>query len=144
MISQLDPMIKACKGAYYEEKRETIGLIREMEELSQSKGGDKTESISKDIVTMMSWKGNVASSFFECTVCNKLITTETFTKVLESTDIKMCYECFIQQNRPEDLLKDDLKTCLKKIIWQRLRNFRHLRSLRTERYLVTLTSSGTL
>ena len=39
MIAQLDPMINACKSGYYEEKQETIGLIREKEEQRDSKGG---------------------------------------------------------------------------------------------------------
>ena len=89
MISQLDPMINACKSGYYEEKRETIGLIREKEELSQSKG-DVGDSVMKDVLMIMRQE-SVNSSFFECSICNKLITIENFTKILDRGDSKICY-----------------------------------------------------
>lgn len=59
MISQLDPMINASRGTYYEEKEETVELEKEM-------GQPRRKGDQKKIVL----------DIFECGQCRRLIQNE--------------------------------------------------------------------
>jgi hypothetical protein len=140
MISQLDPMIAACKTGYYKEKVDKIPIIRERDMIKESnKDGDgnaikEPENSKKESA--------IKTAFFECSSCNLLITNQNLNKFLDNPDEKVCYNCVIKKYNCEDFLKKELREALIKVSRLRIRSYRTLRSLREPKFVATLNSIG--
>jgi hypothetical protein len=68
MMSQLDPMITACKHPYYQEKEAPFNLALTVEAQEESKRSEKSAK---------------QQTFFECHIYHKLITNERTERLLQ-------------------------------------------------------------
>jgi hypothetical protein len=61
---------------------------------------------------------------------------------LQQPEINICYPCIINGFDSEDPLREDIKRILVKLRDKRVRNYISLKSLKKEKYLISLNSSG--
>jgi hypothetical protein len=124
MVSQLDPMIAACKQPYYQEKEAPFNLVL---------AGEKKMDVS--ISTKQ-------TRFFECVSCGKLITNEQTDKLLRLDKQKICYRCIFKDGQEDEFLKEELREAFKQAKDYRIKNYGELQDLNRDKYLVTLSASG--
>jgi hypothetical protein len=108
MISQLDPMITACKQPYYEEKITPVHKFKHSKSHKEQIPIEKNIMIESRLSEILEFV--IKPTFFECSECSKLIMSEKTEKLLSASERDICYHCFInKQEDPESLLKDELK-----------------------------------
>jgi hypothetical protein len=130
MISQLDPMIAACRFDCYQEKEENITMAkmitrkRYQEFMVGTIVSEEKETLAKSEEKIKNHR------LFECPNCKKVITNEQPKNILSNQNNSLiCYKCILKQDNPEKFLKPLLQKQLQPLAEHRLLNYMKLKDI---------------